>query len=54
MTGVIAGTDGCSSGWLCIELGENGLLKPRLFRATRELLVYAATIEQKSTIKVGG
>jgi predicted RNase H-like nuclease len=45
MTRVIAGTDGCSSGWLCIEQGENGLLRPRLFRTTRELLAYAAAID---------
>lgn len=45
MTRAIAGTDGCSSGWLCIEQGQNGLLRPRLHRTTSELLAYAATID---------
>ena len=45
MTLRIAGTDGCSSGWLCIEQGEDGLFRPRLHRTTAELLTYAATID---------
>ena len=45
MTLRIAGTDGCSSGWLCIEQGENGLLSPRLHRTTSELLAYAGTFD---------
>ena len=45
MTLRIAGTDGCSSGWLCIEQGENGLLSPRLHHTTSELLAYAGTLD---------
>lgn len=41
----IAGTDGCPSGWLCIEQGEDGVLRPRLHRTTRELLAYASTTD---------
>lgn len=45
MTLRIAGTDGCSSGWLCIEQGEGRLLSPRLDRTTSELLSYAAALD---------
>lgn len=45
MTRVIAGTDGCSIGWICVEQADDRLLKPRLFRTTHELLVYAGTID---------
>jgi predicted RNase H-like nuclease len=45
MTPRIAGTDGCRSGWLCIEQREDAVLRPRLHRTTSELLAYAATID---------
>ncbi len=45
MTVLIGGTDGCANGWLCIEQAEDGVLRPRLHRTTRELLAYAATID---------
>jgi predicted RNase H-like nuclease len=45
MTLPIAGIDGCSSGWLCIEQGEDSLLRPRLHRTTSDLLAYAAAID---------
>jgi predicted RNase H-like nuclease len=45
MTPRIAGTDGCPSGWLCIEQGEDAVLRPRLHRTTQELLAYAGTID---------
>jgi predicted RNase H-like nuclease len=45
MTPRIAGADGCATGWVCIEQGENGVLRPRLYRTTRELFAYAATID---------
>src|SRR5437867_2838844 len=41
----IACTDWCPSRWLCIEQGEDGVLRPRLHRTTVELLAYASSTE---------